>query len=206
MVLPRRLLCIIQSRTEDLGVVIRANITWHLRIVEQARCDNWCFCLRCFVPFTCGTPTAIRLAAAAASALTNGRYCVQVEYMYPEFRSVSIRHEQKVSRRAKARHEGAQIVTKNNRGDPSWSKPPESQAPRSLLVGAMRVAVPPPALYGTSPLSPRTDDEVARSRDRLYAGAKLAAGAIDGATMKGLRKRFVLPPMAPQLQPGKPTS
>eukprot|EP01043_Picozoa_sp_COSAG02_P054250 COSAG02_NODE_6113_length_3790_cov_6.285559_5_plen_656_part_00 len=168
--------------------------------------DNWRFCLRCFLAFTYGTPNDVRppfAAAATVCGLNNVCYRVQVEYSYPEFRSVSVRHEQRVPRRPKARYEGAQIVTKNNRGDPSWSKPPESQTPRSVLVGAMRVAVPPPA-SDRAPLPIRTDHEVARSRDRLYTGAKTAAGAIDGATMKDLRSRFVLPPMPSQLQPGKP--
>lgn len=163
--------------------------------------DNWRFCLRCFVPFTYSIPSdVLQPLAAAVSGLTDVCYCVQVEYSYPEFRSVSVRNEQHVPRRPKARHEGAQIVTKNNRGDPSWSKKPD-QMPRSVLVGAMRVAVPPPA-SDHAPLPIRTDDEVARSRDRLYTGAKTAGRAIDGATMKDLRSRFVLPPMPSQLQPG----
>lgn len=126
----------------------------------------------------------------------------QVEYTYPEFRSVNLRHGQMIERPPQARHEGAQIVTKNNRGDPSWSKPIESQAPQSVRVGAMRVVVPPSESDSTTALPPvRTDDEVARSRRRLYANVKISGAVIDGATMRDLRSRFTLPPVAPQLQP-----
>jgi hypothetical protein len=126
----------------------------------------------------------------------------QVEYTYGEFRSVDLRQEQMPERPPKARHEGAQIVTKNNRGEPSWSRP---QAPRPSIrtVGAMRVAHPTAGgLDDASTLPPlppmRTKDEAAQSRRRLYADAPVSGAVINGATMKDLRSRFPLPSIAPE--------
>ena len=132
--------------------------------------------------------------------------CVQVQYSYAEFRSVNLRHEQKGTRPPQARHEGAQMTVKHNRGEPSWPKPPASQAAQSLRVGAMRVALPSHASESVPLLTPRTNEEVASSRRRLYASVNTAVGSIDGATMRDLRSRFALPPVAPQPRSNKPAS
>ena len=131
----------------------------------------------------------------------------QVEYTYPEFRSASLRRGQMIERPPQARHEGAQIVTKRNRGEPCWSKPNEYQAAQSVRVGAMRIAVHPPETDSVPVLPPvRTNEEVALSRRRLYTDAKTSGAVISGATMRDLRSRFTLPPVAPQLQQEKPGS
>jgi hypothetical protein len=99
----------------------------------------------------------------------------------------------------RARHEGAQIVTKNNRGEPQWAQKAQEQNLR--LVGAMRVSMKPaePSVGSLAPLPPpRSQAQATRSRGRLYAQpARVGWGALGGAARRGLRSRFALPPPAP---------
>ena len=122
-----------------------------------------------------------------------------VEYTYGEFHSIDRRQEQKPERPPQARHEGAQIVTNNNRAEPSWAQKVEEQNLR--LVGAMRVHVRPTGLdLGSLPALPasRTQGQAAQSRRRLYARPpQVGRGVVDGATLKDLRSRFELPPVMP---------